>query len=49
MGYSCVQRVSWIARFLEDQEENARLKQLERVPITSVSELVGFFPKQRFK
>lgn len=49
MDYSYVQGMSWIGRFLEDEEENVRLKQLKRVQTTNVSELVGVFPKQGFK
>lgn len=44
-----MQGMSWIGRFLEDEEENVRLKQLKRVQTTNVSELVGVFPKQGFK
>lgn len=38
-----MQGTNWIERFLEDDEESVRLKQLKRVQTTNVSELVGFF------
>lgn len=44
-----MQGTSWIGRFLEDEEESVRLKQLKRVQTTNVSELMGFFSKQGFK